>query len=970
MRNLLVIGMVVGVVGLMAARAWGVGSDEIIGDQNGVVRSELGNGLEVVVVPTGGVSGGQGSGGEDVQVWLIVRAGSMYEDDQQRGAAMVIQRALVSGTAGFSGDEIDKLFESQGFGGGGRAGWFVGFDQAVYMGQARADDAQGVDRVLGFFGELLDADRWMLDDERVGRVVGELIKEIEEEPSAQMRSRARWLPVLMRGSLFGDRLPRARIEELEALGVEAVRGFGRAFYHPGQAVVLVVGDVDADVIAQQVDDAMGSIGRGPGDVMIDGRIKIDVSMRAVLDYEPGLEKHQGAMIWFRDRDVGVVGGVGGDEPDRWSDRAGRYSLGDARKAVIDRVAGEIVRHRLGRQSVEVFGGHGEVGVDQVDLFGQVDLLQIGIESSQGRWEDSVGFLVRQCDRLARDGATGDEVRRARRSLLSRWHRDADDWVGLSNRDRMGLVHWLVTTGRPMIDMVGWDRLATELMSGIRDEEIQQAVRELVDPQRACYVVLVPGEGAGQEAGAGDDGAQRVIEVVTRAMGSALEPIDPQWMEQLVDSLIDARPDGGEVEEVFQHEASGVWSAKLDNGIRVLSRSMGGDDGDRVYLAATLWGEVFGDGGFDDDEVLAGLIAWREPATESRGYRAIQAYLDEHGIEVAARQGDGHVQLRVDAPTGSFEQAMELMFVLLDRPMIERDGFERWQIECQQVGGDPVDEAIDALYGDGWVRRAGDAEISLDRAQRVLTQIVRNARIDIGIAGAIDGPEAIEAGAALFGALVGRWDDRDDAVRGAHGGENGGGLAGSELQAGGLGSERVIRVETDQEHGLAIGYVGAPGQDLRALRSMILSAMVLTDRMKQRGKAAGFGGSLRADIWTSDALMDRAFVLVRAWCEEEDFEQGQRVIDETIEGMVREGIGDDELARAQAKIDELIGRYFDTAGYWSVRMSMLGFHDRQVDDLWRIRQGYRAIDAQYATRVFGEVVGGNERFRVELVGVGR
>ncbi len=961
-RNLLVIGMVVGVVGLMAARAWGVGSDEIIGDQNGVVRAELGNGLEVVVVPTGGASS-VGSGGDDVQVWLIVRAGSMYEDDQQRGAAMVIQRALVSGTAGFSGDEIDELFESQGLGGGDRAGWFVGFDQAVYMGQARADDAQGIDRVLGFFGELLDADRWMLDDERIGRVVAELIEEIEEEPSAQMRSRARWLPVLMRGSLFGDRLPRARIEELEALGVEAVRGFGRAFYHPGQAVVLVVGDVDAEVIAQQVDDAMGSIGRGPGDVMIDvmidGRIKIDVSMRAVLDNEPGLEKHQGAMIWFRDRDVGGVGDVGGDAPDRWSDRAGRYSLGDARKAVIDRVAGEIVRHRLGRQSVEVFGGHGEVGVDQVDLFGQVDLLQIGIESSQGRWEDSVGFLVRQCDRLARDGATGDEVRRARRSLLSRWHRDADDWVGLSNRDRMGLVHWLVTTGRPMIDMVGWDRLATELMSGVRDEEIQQAVRELVDPRRACYVVLVPGEGAGQEGGAGDDGARRVIEVVTRAMGSALEPIDPRWMEQLAGSLLDARPSGGEVEEVFQHEASGVWSARLDNGIRILSRSVGGDDGDRVYLAAMLWGEVFGDGGFDDDEVLAGLIAWREPATESRGHRAVQAYLDEHGIKVAARQGDGHVQLRVDAPKESFEQAMELMFVLLDRPMIEGDGFERWRIECRQADGDPLDEAIDALYGDGWAKRADDAEISLDRAQRVLTQIVRNARIDIGIAGAIDGVEAIEAGAALFGALVDRPDDGDGAGRGS-----------SELRADGLGSERVIRIETAaaQEHGLAIGYVGAPGQDLRSLRSMILSAMVLTERMRQRGEAAGFGGSLRADIWTSDALMDRAFVLVRAWCSEEDFEQAQRVIDETIEGMVREGIGDDELARAQGRIDELIGRYFDTPGYWSVRMSMLGFHNRQVDDLWEIRQGYRAIDAQHATGVFGEVVGGHERFRVELVGV--
>ncbi len=948
-RNMLMIG----VLGLMAAWALGVGSDELIGDQDGVVRAELSNGLEVVVVPAGGGDDVQADGPDEVQVWLIVRAGSMYEDDQQRGAAMVIQRAIVSGTARFSGDEIAEILQARDLGGGYRAGWFTGFDQAAYLGQVGAGDTQGLDRVLGLFGEMLDGQSLVLDDGRVEQAIAEVIEEIEGDALAQMRSRARWLPALMRGSLFGDRLPRARVEELESLGVEAVRRFGESFYHPGQAVVLVVGDVDADAIEQQVARALGSIARGGRDVMVDGRIKIDVSMRAALDYEPGLEKHQGAMIWFRDRDDAV-----GD----WSARASQYTVADMRKTVISRVAGEIVRHRLGRLSVEALGGHGEVGVDQVDLFGQVDLLQIGIESSQGRWEDSIRFLVRQCDRLARDGATVDEVRRARRSLLSRWHRDADDWVGLSTGDRMGLVHWLVTTGRPMIDMVRWDRLATELMSDIRDDEIQQAVRAMVEPERACYVALVP-----QSVGEADqvvvDGAQRVIGVVAQALASELEPIDPQWMEALVGSLLDTVPMGGEIEEVSQHAPSGVWSARLDNGIQILARDVGdqagdqvGSDEDRVYLTATLWGAVFADGVFTDDEVLAGLIAWREPTTESRGHRAILAYLDEHGLEVSARQGDGYVQLRVDGARGSLGQAMELMFVLLDRPMIERASFARWQVECDQAGPDLLDEAIDSLYAKAFKDGARTGGVSLDRAQRVLTQIVRNARIDIGIAGAIDASSAIEDGARLFGALVARWPDAGDVRQ-------------SGAVSGGIKGERMVRIESDREkeRGVTIGYVGEPGRDLRSLRSLILSAMVLTDRMKQRGDAIGLDGYIRADVWTSDVLMGRELLLARVWCHRDDVEAGVRIIDETIDAMVRDGIGDDELGDAQAKIDKLLDRYFSTPGYWSVRLSMLGFHGRRVDDLWGIREGYRAIDARYASRVFGELVGGNDRFRVEIVG---
>lgn len=918
--------------------------DRFISDQENTHRIGLSNGVELVVVSTEEYRRGE------VQVWLIVRAGSMYEHDGQRGAAMVLQRAIRSGTSGFSAEEIDEILVKREVGYGRLSGSFVSFDHAAYMGQVEKNDHGSIERVLSFFGEVLDYKLALPDDERVRESIAELIQEIEHEPSAEMRSRLEWLPELMQGTLFGERLSRPSTEELLRLSAQDVRDFGEAFHHPGQAMVIVVGDVDADQIQMLASETMGSVKRGERNEVVDGRIKLDVSGRAVIGTDPGFEKHQGGMIWFNDREDESTQG--------WSIRAGRYTSAQMRSTVIERVAGEIVRHRLSRLSTQELGVGAEVVVEQIDLFGQVDVTQIGVESEDGRWEDSLAYLVRECDRLVRDGATSDELGRARRSLLARWHRDADDWIAWENAQRMGLIHWLITTGRPIIDMVRWDRLATELMTEIHDDEINEAVRALVDPRSAAYVGLVSQIDHGFDGGIdiGESGFRQrlVLDVVDGAIATPREPIDPQWMELLAESLIDSQPDGGEIEEISQHPESGVWGALMSNGVRVWARPIESQAG-RVYLCATLWGELFEKKSVSEMGILAGLSAWRMPATESRGSRAVASYMSQHGINIEARRDVGYVQLRIDAPTDSFKEAMELMFVLLDRPMIEREVFDGWQDEHASYQRDPIDEGLGLLYAEEAHSWEEAEVVELDEAQRALTQIVRNARIDIGIGGEIETHGLMDEAARLFGSLVAR-DLADDE-----------GLINTD-KAGVIKSERVIRVSSGstQELGAVLGFVGLSDRELPAMRSMILASMVLSERIRVRVDAEGFNGYIRAHMGFSDVISDQMLFMIRVRCKEELLSDAYGIIDETIDEIVRDGIGEDELAGVQKQIDKSIGRYFETPAYWSQRLSTLGVHGRSVEDLWGIRGGYNGVTAEYSSQVFRELSTSNDRFRVEIV----
>ena len=938
----------------------GVGGvvDDLVGDQKGTHRVVFDDGFELIVIED------ESAAENPVQMWLIVRAGSMYERDEQRGAAMVLERIIRRGTARFEAHEIDELLINRSNENNIESGSFVSFDQAGYLAEVDGDNREQMERVLGFFDDVVGIDPDLVSDEQVERAIGDVRDEIRDEPSAELRSRQRWLPVLMRGTLFGDRLPWARVDELDSLSAAQVRNFARAQYRPSRAVLVVYGDVDAQAIERLVSLHNEQASRDVR-VPVDARMGKSVADRYVLGTDAGFTTQQSAMIWFTDRDDRSDGD--------WSERARRFTLADMRTHVIDRVAGEVVRYRLDRLSAEALGLGAQVSVEQVDLFGQVDLVQIAIESSSqsdNAWARSMSYLVSECDRLSRDGASDGEIVRARGALLARWHRAATDWTNQGTQSKMGLMHWLITTGRPIMDMKIWDEKATRLMVDISDDDVQRAVQRLVEPSKAAYLALMSDDVAlKNQFLQSDDTSMRnsVIEGVVRfAMGSPLEQIDPEWTEKIAGPLFDpgllASMNHSVIEEVVDHRGPDVVAVKLRNGTQIWSRRVGDESQDQVHLSATVWGGVLSDQDNNSADfertVRAAMSAWRMPATESRSSGAVSAFMREHGLTVEVMRETGYVQLGVRGSVDSLSEAAQLMYVLLDQPMIEREAFASWEEAYARDGIEPIELALGKMYNNAANGQAHgehkSAKITLDDAQRMLTQIVRSGRIDIGIAGPMNAPDMVERVSKYFGLLVER--DRVESLSKT-----------VEERPFGMTNRRLAQLSgiEQRERGVTVGFVSDKHLDLASLRGLFLGVMVLNDRIGQLKDERGVEFSIRANVGFSDAIAGRAMLLVRGWCDESELETVSELIEDAIELVVRDGIDADELSSVQDRIDRSILEYFDTPTYWSARLSMLGVHDRSVDDLWTIREGYRVIDHELVSRVFGEMVSSRDQFRVEL-----
>src|ERR1700735_5135198 len=83
------------------------------------------------------------------QLWLAVNAGSVLEDDDQRGLAHFVEHMGFNGTARFPKQELVDFLEKSGVQFGADLNASTSFDETVYTLQVPTDQPELLDRSLG-----------------------------------------------------------------------------------------------------------------------------------------------------------------------------------------------------------------------------------------------------------------------------------------------------------------------------------------------------------------------------------------------------------------------------------------------------------------------------------------------------------------------------------------------------------------------------------------------------------------------------------------------------------------------------------------------------------------------------------------------------------------------------------------------------------------------------------------------------
>ena len=173
---------------------------------------------------------------------LVVNAGSVLENDNQLGLAHFVEHTAFNGTTHFAKNDLVKYLQSIGVRFGADLNAYTGFDETVYILPIPTDTARIVEQAFTILedwahGQVFDSteianERPVVREEwRLGKGAGD-------------RMLHQWLPILLKGSLYAERLPIGNENSIMTANKARVSGFYKKWYRPDLQAVVAVGDFD------------------------------------------------------------------------------------------------------------------------------------------------------------------------------------------------------------------------------------------------------------------------------------------------------------------------------------------------------------------------------------------------------------------------------------------------------------------------------------------------------------------------------------------------------------------------------------------------------------------------------------------------------------------------------------------------------------------------------------------------------
>jgi len=179
---------------------------------------------------------------KQVELRLVVKAGSVLEDDDQQGLAHFTEHMAFNGSTHFKGQELVSFLQSIGMRFGADLNAYTGFDETVYILSVPTDKPGNLDKaflILQDWAGGLTFDQDAIDKER-----GVVLEESRRGKGAEDRLSKITLPKILEGSKYAQRLPIGRDEIIQTFPRAAVKRFYDDWYRPNLMAVMVVGDID------------------------------------------------------------------------------------------------------------------------------------------------------------------------------------------------------------------------------------------------------------------------------------------------------------------------------------------------------------------------------------------------------------------------------------------------------------------------------------------------------------------------------------------------------------------------------------------------------------------------------------------------------------------------------------------------------------------------------------------------------
>ncbi len=187
---------------------------------------------------------------ERAQFALVVKAGSVHEEEDQRGLAHFVEHMAFNGTERFAKQEIVEYLESVGGTFGPDINARTGFDDTLYWLEIPTDDPEITETAFEILSDWAFAIAF--DPEEVELERGVVLEEWRLSQGFSSRIQDNLLTLLFGSSRYAQRAPIGLTSVIESAPVQTLRDYYVRWYRPDQMAVIAVGDFDPAVIRSKI----------------------------------------------------------------------------------------------------------------------------------------------------------------------------------------------------------------------------------------------------------------------------------------------------------------------------------------------------------------------------------------------------------------------------------------------------------------------------------------------------------------------------------------------------------------------------------------------------------------------------------------------------------------------------------------------------------------------------------------------
>ncbi len=485
---------------------------------------------------------------------LVVKAGSVLEEEEQRGLAHLVEHMAFNGTERFAKQEIVDYLESIGSTFGADLNASTSYDTTVYFLEIPTDDPEIIETAFQILSDWAYAVTLSPDEVELERKV------VMEEWRIIQGFSSRWqdslFPLLFGDSRYLDRSPIGLPEVIETAPVEQLRAFYERWYRPDLMAVVAVGDFDPELIEAKVKQhfAPPPEGEAPQERAAvappTDRPRFEIpehdDLRINVFTDPEAPGTQLTLVLKLAPDTG-------------------QDVAALRRAVVEGLAFTMLNARLFERGqvadppyLQAAGGRGSF-VDPLDI------VTLSVVVEQDGVERGFAALLEEMQRVGQHGFTATELAREKVNLL----RSVESVYKQRDQQESGRLaqslrnHFL--SGAPVPGIEAEWQLYQELLPLVSLAEVDEVAASWTQPGNTVLLVLRP---EGIDSSPDDELAAAVRTQFDGAHALVVEP----YVDAFDDvPLLATLPTPGSITGEERIESIDARRWKLSNGITVIAK---------------------------------------------------------------------------------------------------------------------------------------------------------------------------------------------------------------------------------------------------------------------------------------------------------------------------------------------------------------------------------------------------------------